>query len=60
MYNTDLLTTRSGQYVNSPHNFNEMSVRQVLRMKIIISLRFDFDITPNSYDYLRKNIHVTG
>ena len=35
------LTPRSyhDQYVNSPLNFNEMSVRQVLRMKIIISIR---------------------
>ena len=32
------LIPRSDQPVNSPHNFNEMPVRHVLRMKIIISL----------------------
>ena len=33
------MLTRYHWYVNSLHNFNEMSVRQVLRMKKIISLR---------------------
>ena len=48
------------QFVNSPHNFNEMLVRQVLRMKNIISLsqRCDFDVTPNSHDYPRKKAKV--
>ena len=32
------LTLSSDQHVNSTHNFNEMSVRQVLRIWIIISL----------------------
>ena len=39
------------QQVNSPHNFNEMSVRQVLRMKL---KRRDLDITPNSHNYPAK------
>ena len=33
------LTPKSDLHVNSLINFNETSVRQVLRMKIIISLR---------------------
>ena len=33
------LIPRRDQYVNSPHTFNEISVRHVLRMKIIITLR---------------------
>ena len=40
----------SDQQVNSPHNFNEVSVGQVLRMKI----RCDVDMTPNSHDYPKK------
>ena len=31
-------TTRSDRYVDSPHNFNEISIRQVLRIKTIIGL----------------------
>ena len=33
------LTPSNDKHVNSPHNFNEMTVRQLLRMKIINSLR---------------------
>ena len=34
----NLLIAQSDRYVNSLHNFKEMSVRQVLRMRIIINL----------------------
>ena len=33
------LIPKSNQYVNYLHNFNKMPTRQVLRMKIIITLR---------------------
>ena len=33
------LTPRSVQHVKSPHSFNEMPVRQLLRMKLIIGLK---------------------
>ena len=52
------LTSGSNKYVNSLHSFNEMSVRQVLRMKIIITLRCDLDKTPNSHDYSTKKSMV--
>lgn len=53
------LTPRSSdQYINSPHNFNDMSVSQALRMKIIISLRDDLYTTPNSRDYPVKKSMV--
>ena len=54
------LTLRGDYHVNSPHNFNEMLVTQVLRMKIIISLRCDIDITTNSHDFLTKKSMVRG
>ena len=34
--NTITETPSSVQYVNSPQSFNEMSIRQVLRIKVII------------------------
>ena len=53
---------RTHRYVNPPHNFTDkMLVRQVLRMKNIISLRCDLDITPNSHDYrTRKSMFLVG
>ena len=49
----------SGAFVNSLHDFNEMSVRQVLTMKIIITLkRCDIDVTPNSHDHPTKKSMV--
>ena len=48
----------SDRDVNSPHNLNEMSVRQVLTIKDIISLRCDFDITKNSHDYIKEKYIV--
>ena len=52
-----LRLNRSDEHVNSLHNFNEMSVRQVMRMKIIISSS-DVDITPNSHGYPTKKSKV--
>ena len=49
------LTPRNAQHVNSPHIFNEMSVRQVLRMRLIIRLTgVILNIIPNSLDYPTK------
>ena len=54
----NLLPPGSDRHVNSPHNLNEVSVRQVLRIKNIISLRCDFDITPNSHDFIKEKYMV--
>ena len=45
---------RSDQHVNFPHNFNEMSVRQILRM----TNRCGLDKTPNSHEYPAKKSMV--
>ena len=47
------MTLRSDQYVNSLHNFNEMSDTEVLRMKMSIRLK-GVILTPNSHDYPTK------
>ena len=49
------MTPRSDRCVNSLHKTNEMSVRQVLRMKIIVLRGVIVIYNTNSHDHPTKN-----
>ena len=54
------MTSRTRSVRTFSSHFNEMSVRQVLRIRKIISfsLRCDLYLTPNSHDYAAKKSMV--